>query len=65
MNIDTVLNQQEVIERKVKELNTLVRESVNYGACISIDAEVIELSGGKRFTQLIVDFKINPKDLKL
>lgn len=65
MNINTVLNQQEVIERKVKELNTLVRESVNYGARVSIDAEVIKLSCGKRFTQLIVDFKINPKDLKL
>lgn len=63
MNIDTVLNKQEVIERKVKELNTLVREAVNYGLCVSIDAEMIELLGGKRFTQLTVDLKINPKDL--
>lgn len=63
MNIDTVINKQELIERKVKELNTLVREAVNYGLHISIDAEVIELSGGKRCTQLVVDLKINLKDL--
>lgn len=61
MNIDTVLNKQEVIERKVKELNTLLREAVNYGVVI----QIFEMTGYQRVTQLNVDFKINPKDLKL
>lgn len=65
MNIDTVLNKQEVIERKVKELNTLLREAVNYGVVIQVDIQIFEMTGYQRVTQLNVDFKINPKDLKL
>lgn len=62
MKLDNVLNQQEVIERKVKELNKLIKEAVNYGVQVNIDT--ITHGSMKTFTQILVDFKINPKDLK-
>lgn len=63
MKLDNVLNQQEVIERKIKELNELIKKAVSYG--ITIDVDTIKHNGvTKTFTQILVDFKINPKDLK-
>lgn len=64
MKLDNVLNQQEVIERKVKELNQLINHAVDYGIKLKIDTMEHNSIGGKKFTQVLVDFKINPKDLK-
>lgn len=64
MKLDNVLNQQQVIERKVKELNDLINQAVDYGVRIKINTVEHNSIGGKKFTQILVDFKVNPKDLK-
>lgn len=63
MKLNNVLDKQEVIDRKVKELNTLIRDAVDYG--VLVDVDTIKHNGlVKTFTTISVDFKINPRNLK-
>lgn len=64
MKIDYVLNTQEVIERKVKELNDILKQASKNGVEVKVD--MIESRGGwANNYQILVDVKVNPKLLEI
>lgn len=64
MKLDYVLNTQEVIERKVKELNEILKQASKKG--LQIDVDTIKLQGVMTTSyQVLVDVKVNPKLLEI
>lgn len=64
MKLDYVLNTQEVIERKVKELNEILKQASKNGLHVEVDTIK---SQGVMITsyQILVDVKVNPKLLEI
>lgn len=64
MKLDYVLNTQEVIERKVKELNEILKQASKSG--LQIDVDTIKSQGVMTTSyQILVDVKVNPKLLEI
>lgn len=64
MKLDYVLNTQEVIERKVKELNEILKQASKNG--LQIDVDTIKSQGVMTTSyQILVDIKVNPKLLEI
>lgn len=64
VKLDYVLNTQEVIERKVKELNEILKQASKNG--LQIDVDTIRSQGVMTTSyQILVDVKVNPKLLEI
>lgn len=64
MKLDYVLNTQEVIERKVKELNEILKQASKNGLYVEVDT--IKSQGVMTTSyQILVDVKVNPKLLEI
>lgn len=64
MKLDYVLNTQEVIERKVKELNGILIQASKNGLYVEVDT--IKSQGVMTTSyQILVDVKVNPKLLEI
>lgn len=64
LKLDYVLNTQEVIECKVKELNDILKQASKNG--LQIDVDTIKSQGVMTTSyQILVDVKVNPKLLEI
>ena len=64
VKLDYVLNTQEVIERKVKELNEILKQASKNGIETGIEV-ITDSRGWSNGYEIVANIKVNPKLLEI